>query len=35
MDNWKIVNGEEYSWSKQCKSLIEKMFKLVDGMNYI
>ncbi|XP_015760060.1 PREDICTED: uncharacterized protein LOC107339308 isoform X2 [Acropora digitifera] len=23
--------GEEYSWSKQCKSLIEKMFKLVDG----
>ena len=26
---------EEYSWSKQCKSLIEKMFKLVDGMNYI
>ncbi|XP_015768823.1 PREDICTED: uncharacterized protein LOC107347423 [Acropora digitifera] len=21
---------EEYSWSKQCKSLIEKMFKLVD-----
>ena len=26
---------EEYSWSKQCESLIEKMFKLVDGMNYI
>ena len=25
---------EEYSWSKQCKSLIEKMFKLVNGMNY-
>ena len=27
--------GEKYSWSKQCKSLIEKMFKLVDGTNYI
>ena len=27
--------GEEYSWSKQCKSLIEKMFKLVDGTSYI
>ena len=26
--------GERYSWSKQCKSLIEKMLKLVDGMNY-
>ena len=27
--------GERYSWSEQCKHLIEKMFKLVDGMNYI
>ena len=27
--------GKRYSWSKQCKGLIEKMFKLVDGMNYI
>ena len=27
--------AERYSWSKQCKSLIEEMFKLVDGMNYI
>ena len=26
---------KEYSWSKQCKHLIEEMFKLVDGMNYI
>ena len=25
--------GKKYSWSEQCKSLIEKMFKLVvDGM---
>ena len=28
--------AKKYSWSKQCKSLIEKMFKLVvDGMYYI
>ena len=27
--------SKRYSWSKQCKSLIEKMFKLIDGMNYI
>ena len=27
--------GKEYNWSEQCKSLIEKMFKLVDGMYYI
>ena len=27
--------SERYSWSEQCKSLIEEMFKLVDGMNYI
>ena len=27
--------NERYSWSKQCKHLIEKMIKLVDGMNYI
>ena len=28
--------GIKYSWSEQCKSLIEKMFKLVvDGMSYI
>ena len=27
--------GERYNWSKQCRGLIEKMFKLVDGKNYI
>ena len=27
--------GERYNWSKQCRGLMEKMFKLVDGMNYI
>ena len=27
--------GERYSWSEQCKHLIEKMFKLVNGMNFI
>ena len=27
--------SERYSWSKQCNGLIEKMFKLVGGMNYI
>ena len=27
--------GERYSWSEQCKHLIERMFKLVDGMTYI
>ena len=27
--------GKRYSWSAQCKGLIEEMFKLVDGMNYI
>ena len=27
--------GKRHSWSAQCKSLIEEMFKLVDGMNYI
>ena len=28
--------GKKYSWSEQCKSLIEKMLKLVvDGMSYI
>ena len=27
--------GERYSWSKQCNGLVQKMFKLVDGMNYI
>ena len=26
---------KRYSWSKQCKGLIDKMFELVDGMNYI
>ena len=38
LEEVKEVRGsysKEYSWSKQCKSLIEKMFKLVDGMNYI
>ena len=27
--------GKRYSWSTQCKHLIEKMDKLVHGMNYI
>ena len=27
--------GERYSWSEQCKGLIEKMFELRVGMNYI
>ena len=29
----RLSYGERYSWSEQCKHLIEKMFKLVDGMN--
>ena len=38
LDEVKTVRGlygERYSWSEQCKDLIEKMVKLVDGMNYI
>ena len=38
LDEVKTVRGyydERYSWSKQCKGLIEEMFKLVEGMNYI
>ena len=38
LEEVKIVRGyygERYSWSKQCTSLIQEMFKLVDGMNYI
>ena len=38
LDDVKAVRwcyGERYSWSKQCKHLIEKMLQLVDGMNYI
>ena len=38
LDEVKALRGsysERYSWSKQCEGLIEKMFKLVDGMNYI
>ena len=38
LDEVKALRGsysERYNWSKQCKSLIEKMVKLVDGMNYI
>ena len=27
--------AERYSWSEQCKHLMEKMVELVDGMNYI
>ena len=37
LDEVKALRGsysERYSWSKQCKSLIEKMSELVDGMNY-
>ena len=29
------IYGERYSWSEQCKHLMEKMVELVDGMNYI
>ena len=38
LDEIKTVLGfyrERYNWSKQCRGLIEKMLKLVDGMNYI
>ena len=38
LDEVKALRGsysERYSWSKQCKSLIEKMVELVDGMKYI
>ena len=38
LDEVKALRGsysERYSWSKQCKYLIEEMVKLVDGMNYI
>ena len=39
LDEVKAVQGsygKRYSWSKQCKGLIEKMvIKLVEGMNYI
>ena len=38
LDEFKALRGsysERYGWSKQCNYLIEKMFKLVDGMNYI
>ena len=39
LDEFKALRGsynsERYDWSKQCNSLIEKMFKLVDGMNYV
>ena len=38
LDEVKAVRGfysERYSWSEQCKGLIEKMLDLVDGMNYI
>ena len=38
LDEAKALRGfysERYSWSKQCKYLIEEMVKLVDGMKYI
>ena len=38
LDDIKAVRcfyGERYSWSEQCKRLIEKMLKLVNGMNFI
>ena len=37
LDEIKALRGsysERYSWYKQCKSLIEKLFEFVDGMNY-
>ena len=38
LDEVKVLRGfygERYSWSEQCKHLIERMVKLLDGMNYI
>ena len=38
LEEVKDVRGsyeKQYSWFEQCKSLIEKMFNLVDGMYYI
>ena len=38
LDEVKTVRGfygERYSWSEQCKHLIEKMVKVLAGMNYI
>ena len=38
LDEIKVVQdsyGKRYSWSKQCKGLIKRMFKLVDGMTYM
>ena len=35
VDAVRCLYGERYSWSAQCQHLIEKMFKLFDGMNYI
>ena len=29
----RVSYGERYSWSEQCQGLIDKMLKLVDGMN--
>ena len=38
LDEVKDLRGsysERYSWSNECKCLVEEMVKLVDGMNYI
>ena len=38
LEEVKVVRGsygKRYSWSKQCNGLIEKMFKLVDGINNV
>ena len=35
VNQMRFYYSERYSWSEQCKHLIERMLKLVDGMNYI
>ena len=38
LDEIKVVQDsyvKRYSWSKQCKGLIKRMFKLVEGKNYM
>ena len=38
LDDVKTVRdcyAEKYSWSEQCKHLVEKIVEVVDGMNYI
>ena len=37
LDEFKAMRGsyvQRYSWSEQCEDLLEKMFNIVNGMNY-